>query len=257
MRGRPVGLGMPTESAQSWIKDYIPLATAFAALAVALFQYITTRPKLKLEIQKLRKEIDNLSEDQKTTSESLSEVQKALSEQIPIYPNEQIVYQNLSGSIGHDFRGNGGKIYEGTTPISDTGRGTLSFLDPGIINIDRENKEGRYEIYLRSYMVGAQKREVITKDASADPKRFRVSCEARAISGEHTLRFVLRDRQKQNWIGRSVTHRISAPEWKRADAYFTFPPGIEGEIRIDDENVSEAPSTVQIRKLVMTELKSD
>jgi hypothetical protein len=71
------------------------------------------------------------------------------------------------------------------------------------------------------------------------------------------LRFVLRDREKQKWIGRSVTHRISSSEWKRADAYFTLPPGIEGEIRIDDENVSEAPSAVQIRKLVMTELKSD
>jgi hypothetical protein len=38
------------EGAQVWFKDYIPLATALAALIVALFQYVTTRPKHRTEI---------------------------------------------------------------------------------------------------------------------------------------------------------------------------------------------------------------
>jgi|GraSoiStandDraft_57_1057295.scaffolds.fasta_scaffold149144_2 hypothetical protein len=44
---------------------------------------------------------------------------------------KQIVYQNLGGSIGHDFRGNPGKLHDtGGKAISNAGRGTVSFLDP-------------------------------------------------------------------------------------------------------------------------------
>lgn len=174
-----------------------------------------------------------------------------------MYADESVVYNNTSGNLGFDFAGSTGRIYDGNKPITEVGEGELR-IDKGIINIERYNTDGRYELYLRKYMLGARENEVIPKDTTEDkPRRFRVACEARSIDdGEHNLRFVMRDREKKKWIGKSVLHRICSPEWRRIEAHFTVPPLIEAELRIDDEGVSMAPSTVQIRKLMMTQRRS-
>jgi hypothetical protein len=238
-----------------WIKDYIPLAAALAAMIIAAFNYLTSRPKLKLETEKLRKEIANLSENTQTNSENISEMQNIL--QGPVYSNEAIVYSNASGNLGFDFVGNESYRYDGDKRIPGKAAGKINYLDKGIINIERSNSEGRYELYLRSYTLGARKSETIPKDVVEDaPRRLRVSCEARTLNGEHTLRFVIRDRESQKWIGKSAVHRISSPQWRRIEGYFTVPALAEAELRIDDEDISVFPSTVQIRNLIMTQMKN-
>lgn len=111
---------------------------------------------------------------------------------------------------------------------------------------------------MRKYSVGANSENAIPKDTTSDkPWRFRVSCEARTLGGDHVVRFVMRDREKKNWIGRSIVHHISYSEWRRVEAHFVVPPVIEAELRIDDEGVSAVPSTLQPRKLMMTEKLSE
>jgi hypothetical protein len=246
------------DTAQNWIKDIAPFAAAIAALVVAGFNFFVTRTKTALEIRKLEKELADLSEDQKTTSESLSRVQKYLSEDIPVYRNEEIIYKNTDGNIGYDFRGNTGKLWSSDgKPISAEGRGAHKFLDPDLIQIDRENKEGRYEIHLQNYLSYGQKRQTIQNDASGNTRNLRVACEARSLKGEHALRFILRDPGTNKWFSNSVTHKIRSTDWMRLDGYFSLPPGSNAELRIDDLDVSDPPSSVQIRKIQLTQLKSD
>jgi hypothetical protein len=103
-----------------------------------------------------------------------------------MYSDETVVYNNTSGNFGFDFSGNGGKIFDGEKAITGNGIGNLTFLDKGIINIDRDNTDGRYEVCLRKYTLGAKTSEVIPKSITDDrPKNFRVSCEARSLDGEH------------------------------------------------------------------------
>jgi hypothetical protein len=109
--------------------------------------------------------------------------------------------------------------------------------------------------YLQSYMLGGQNKKIIMKDLTSDARSIRVSCEARSLKGEHTLSFVLRDPENNSWIGGSPSQKIYSTEWKQLNGYFSLPPGVDAELRVD-ETVSQAPSSVQIRKLVMTQLKS-
>jgi hypothetical protein len=239
----------------NWIRDYLPLAAALAAVIIAAFNYLTSRPKLKLEMEKLQKEIENLSENTRTNSDSISEMQKNV---LPgsIYSDEVVVYNNSSGNLGFDFVGTENYRYEGDERIPGKAAGEVKYLDKGIINIERSNSEGRYELYLRSYTLGARKSEFIPKDTVEDePRRLRISCEARTLNGEHTLRFVMRDREAKKWIGKSYVHRISSPEWRRIEGYFTVRALVEAELRIDDEDISIFPSTIQIRNLIVAQRK--
>jgi len=246
------------EEASNWIRAYVPLAAALTAVLIALFQYFTSRPKLRLEMEKLRQEIRALSEDSRANSDNISEIQNLLIDQLPMYSDETVVYDNVTGNLGFDFVGTGGQLYADDKPIPGKGSGSLSFLEKGIINIERDNTDGRYELYLRSYTLGARKTEIIPKDTTEDrPKRFRVSCEARTLSAEHTLRLVMRNRDTGKWLGKSIAHRISGPDWKRIEGHFTVTPLVNAEFRLDDEGVSAVPSTVQIRKFMVTQRTSE
>lgn len=83
----------------NWITAYIPLAAALAAVLIAVFQYFTSRPKTKLEMEKLRTEIAKISEASKTNSESISEMQSMI---LPMYTDDTVVYNNTSGNLGFD-----------------------------------------------------------------------------------------------------------------------------------------------------------
>jgi hypothetical protein len=245
----------------SWLKDYVPLAAALvvavAGFGTAIFQYVVSKSKTNLEMEKLRKEINKLSDDSKSISDNISKIQNVM-EQLPMYSDETIIYNNTSGNLGFDFTGRGGQIWDGNTPVTGEGSGKLTFPGKGIINVERYNTDGRYELYLKKYTIAGKSSDVISKDTIEDkPRRFRVACEARTINGEHTLRFVIRDREKKDWIGESVTHRITSQEWNRCEARFTVPPLVEAELRVDDEGVLTAPSTIQIRKLMMTQRISE
>ena len=115
---------------------------------VAIFNYVVSRPKTRLEIQKLEKEIEKLSTAAKTTAESISEIQQTINP-LPVYQNEQVLYSSTSDNIGFDFHGKGAYVYRDSKFVPGKGAGTLSYPGGGIVSIDRECKEGRYELYLQ------------------------------------------------------------------------------------------------------------
>jgi hypothetical protein len=253
----------------AWVKDYVPLFTALAAIAVALFQYVTGRRrsaadiglvdaqtrKTQKEIEKISQEMARLSESYTTSSDNIAEIQS----EIARLPRDEVIVYQSNENPGFDIHGHEGRIWDSGRPATEKATGVLSFLEHGIINVHRTNSDGKYEIYLHKYvMTGGKSSELIPKNSAGDkPRRFRVSCEARSLLGDHTVKIGMRDvGGGGTWYGQA-TYRISSQEWKRLEAYFSVPASAEACLRIDDQDVSTVPSTIQFRRLVVTRRKEE
>lgn len=162
---------------------------------------------------------------------------------------EETLYWSNGRDLGFDFKGGEAQLWQkidGTDqPVSGHGKGSLSFGDGFVLNIQRTNTDGRYEVRLRSYAVNKSEQMFVPRnDLMTGLRRFRISCEAKAVGAEHTLRFVLKNERSGMWIANDE-RTITSNNWTPIRLYFQIPPSEEFELRIDDMNVTHAPSSVQ------------
>lgn len=218
---------------------------------VAILNYILNRKKTETEIQKMRAETDKINAEIKNLSATVS---YSLSDSA-----EQIIFDGKARIDGFDIKGAEGQFWTGigkdAKTTSPKGHGTLRFEEGGILNIQRTNIEGRFELWLQRYFYNRKEHAIIPKDELISGKRkLRVSCEAKAVGGEHTLRFVVREVRTGLRLADEAV-RVKGNVWTPFQVYLLADPAQECQLRIDDEQVSIAPSSVQIRNLVVTERK--
>jgi hypothetical protein len=233
-----------------------PIITSILAsittFGVAVYVYRRNKPKLDLEVEKLTEEIKKLKQHSETNTSDILNIK----DELGISPNEDIMYQSDSESIGHDFKGYGDKIYINDKPTGEKADGELNFLEGCVLDIDRRNTAGKYAIYLKRYNFGSNSRDYIEKDLVSDnPRKFRVICHARVFNGKHVLRVVLFGKETWKFLDEK-SHHLDNPHWKKLISHLTLPPGIDAEIRIDDIDVSFAPSRLQIKDIIVTQIKN-
>lgn len=166
---------------------------------------------------------------------------------------EQILYDMSQGHDPFDFKGVEGRRYIGDKPTGPKGLGRLTIEPNGVLNLQRENTEGRFEIHLCRYRYGDSEQTMVPKNELVSGERkLRVSCEAKVIGGEHTLRFVLKNPDNLGGLPYENV-RVASNEWTPIDVYFQCTPSVGFFLRIDDQDVSQVPSSVQIRELVVAE----
>jgi len=218
-----------------------------SGIGVALANYLINRKKVEVEIQKMKAETDKIYAEIKNLSATVS---YGLEDSF-----EQILFDGTHKIDGFDIKGSEGQHWKDDKPITGKGNGVLKFEDFGVINLKRTNTDGRFELWVMKYIYNGNEYDKIPNDDLISGKRkILVSCEAKAIGGEHTLRFVVRDAEKTSWLT-SDTVRVIGNDWTQYQIYLQFDPSKNSILRIDDENVSVAPSSVQIRNLVITERK--
>ena len=172
-------------------------------------------------------------------------------------PSERVVYSSNGRDVGFDFRGSKAQLWQKVggvdQPISEYGTGVLTFESGGVLNIQRSNTDGRYEVTLQAYLFGKTETTAIPRDDLIPGlRRLRLSCEAKAAGAEHTLRFVLKNEKTNKWVAQDE-RTITSNTWTPINIYFQIPPTEECRLRIDDLNVTYAASSVQIRNLVLAE----
>jgi hypothetical protein len=237
------------------MSDAIVVAIITGVISVfgsGLLNYFVNRRKTQAEIQKVqaeaqktRAETDKILTEIKTVSANVSYSLAA--------PAEEILFDGSGRIDGFDVRGSEGNFWKGSEPTSPKGRGELRFEDGGVLNIHRDNTEGRFELLFQRYNYKGEEHSVIPKDFTTSGKRkLRVSCEAKAISAEHMLRFVLREPTSAR---RLAEERICVKsiDWTKFQVYLPADPSLDAQLRIDDEDVSRAPSSVQIRNVVLAQ----
>lgn len=242
---------MDTVASQSILTAII--AALLGGVGAAFVTYVFARPKTRAEIAKLRAETEEISlrinavaNISATTSYKSGEMA------------ERIIYSSSNNKeIGYDFSSGMGqhvtKVVDGIdTQIGNRALGDLSFETDGILNIERTNTEGRFETWLQRYSYDGKVNKIIPKEPQATQRVFRVSFEARAMEGQHTLRFVFKDEQTNKWLA-SAEKSIVDEAWRNFDLYLPVSQARECRLRIDDLAVSRAPSSLQIRKIVLAE----
>jgi hypothetical protein len=129
----------------------------------------------------------------------------------------------------------------------------MTVEEGGVLSIQRSNAEGRFEVWLRSYAQGGVEKSLITgNNAISGSRSLRISCEVKVIGGDHTLKFVLKNEKTNKWLA-NAQRRITSDTWTPVDVYLRVPPSEECRLRIDDQDVSHAPSSVQLRNIEVAE----
>jgi hypothetical protein len=225
------------------------ISVLLGGVAAAVVTYLLMRRKTDAEIEKIRTETEKLGIEMRILSESVSYSLPQV--------KERMIFDGRGRIDGFDVKGAGGSFWTGmgqdARPISPRGEGSHHFQEGGVLNIQRTNTDGRYELILQQYLLEGKTSGFILKDESIGGKRkLRIACEAKTIGGEHTLRFVVRDPSTGRRFSEDV-RRISGNDWTPVEAYLTADPTVDCQVRLDDEGVSAVPSSLQIRNLIVAE----
>src|SRR5262249_22082376 len=153
-------------------------------------------------------------------------------------------------AIGHDFTGARAQLWQKINgvdqAVSGFGEGVLEFDDGGF-SIARSNTDGRYEVWLRQYAIDGKVSNRIPSDARIEGVRsVRLSGEAKALGGEHTLRVVFKNDASGSWVAKEELIRVATNAWTPFYFVVRISPAEECRMRIDDLDVT-APSRVQVR----------
>jgi hypothetical protein len=223
------------------------LAAVLGGTGGALLTYIFGKKKTQAEIENLRAEAQkNRAEADKISAELKGVVSYSLAAS-----DEQILFDGSARIDGFDVRGNEGNFWKSTTP---KGLGELKFEEGGILNIQRKNKDGRFELWFQRYDYKGTERQTIPKDDLISGKRkLRVSCEAKVSGVEHSLRFILRQPSGDRLAEQRFT--VKSSEWTKFQVFLSADP-LDCILRIDDEidaRVSLPPGSVQIRNIVLAQ----
>jgi hypothetical protein len=228
------------------------LPAIFGGVLVALVNYIFTRGKTKAEIRNLEAQTEEI----RIRMNNVANISATLGYK-SAETAERIIYSSENRDIGFDFSpGRGEHIWKNVggkdTPIGDKGRGSLSFEAGGILHFQKENTEGRIESWLQRYSYNDVYSKSIPKDPTVTQRIIHLSCEAKVIGGEHTLKFLFKNEKTNKGIA-SADKRVTEESWTKLDMYLSVSPIEECRLRIDDLEVFKVPSSVQLRNLVLVE----
>jgi hypothetical protein len=179
------------------------------------------------------------------------EISRAIEAMGPLHgQKENTLYDGLQQAHYRNLRGLESHIYKGNERVGEKAQGSLSVAAGGLLAISRDNAAGRFEIQLRPS--GPGKPSFAKSSAPPPPRILHVSCAVKAEAATHSLRFVFKDEEGEKWLG-SESKRIQPGDWVSLDLYFWIDSTKDFLFRIDDEDVTAAPSKLLIRDLSITE----
>lgn len=202
--------------------------------------------KLEAEAEKTRAETAKLLAELKRFSSTVQEANYNLNAS-----KETVIYDSSAGSDLTDFKGEGARL-----PVEPKDRpkaaGKLRVED-GILIVERSNTAGRFEVTLLKYSYGGVVRDYLPKNDLLSGKRiFRLRCEAKVTGGSHMANLNVRARQSNDRLD-TYEETLDQNEWTPITAIFRIAPNEDCYLRIDDQKVSQANSSLQIRNLVLVE----
>ena len=234
------------------LTDFLQFAASsgVGGVVVALANHFLTKRKTSAEIDKLNADTELTKAQARQITNSLNDLSDKVGYKLPdvAHSTETIIYTSAD-SDRFDFR----------LLNVDNAEGELT-VRSGVLSISRANTAGTTQIWLEKYKYGepAELRKLLPKNENiSGTRKLRVSCEIKAVGGEHTILFIIKGEKAP--LGEHMAtkrERITQGEWMPIEAYFQVSPGQNCFFRIDDRSVSKPGSSVQIRNLVLAEKKS-
>ena len=221
------------------IVTVVLLLLLFSFLQNKSFQ--KNRNQFSLSLQNLRYEF--------TTKLSL--IEKKLYEGLP--GKEVIVFDGRNGISADDFIGNGSRVWDYVSHqfIDGNGEGSHRIHD-NVVSIYRSNTPGRYELYLKRFVFEGRNSSLIPKSNTQATRNFRVAFEVKKGRASHVLRFVFKGQETKEVLDEK-DYVVFNPDWQKTELFFTIASTEDAIFRIDDLSVMQAPSSIEIRNLVLFE----
>jgi hypothetical protein len=169
----------------------------------------------------------------------------------PRHHKAKILYSSRNTPQIPDFVARGARFFgEG----DDKPKGSGSFrVQDGILVIERSNVAGRFVVELRQYKIGDQIRDHIPRNVlTAGQRVLRLTCDVKSTRGKHKVIWVVKQRERGARLSEH-TEVVNRNEWNAVEAVFRFSPFEDCYIRIDDQELTEANSSLHIRNLVLSE----
>lgn len=191
-------------------------------------------------------------------AEAPSSIAYSIPEALSERKDQTVIYDSRGRDIMFDFQGIESQIWRGigaeAQPVTPKGEGRLSFEPGGILTIDRTNATGRFEVRLLEYDYrGRRSKSVPGNVAMQGDRKLWIHCEGRVFGAQHTLRFVAKNQETERWLAMEP-RTLDSDAWTAIDVYFRIDLKLEFFLRIDDLDVSFAPSRAQIRNIRLTEI---
>jgi hypothetical protein len=226
-----------------------PVATVLAAMVTtigALLGYLATfflnKGKWKAELEKIQLECDKLRAETRTLSATIQEL-----------GNPEVIYKSVGREVGADFNVSATDVLKGKGPKAEG-----KFQPDGeLLNVHRSNTDGRFTLELLKYTYQGSTHSELPANESLDGKRsIKVECEAKALGGTHTLRFVLKHLPSDQWLHDASVIVPDGNKWTKLHAFLQADPSKPCQFRIDDILVSK-PGSLQMKNLILSEVGID
>lgn len=221
---------------------------------VALVNNLLTRNKQNAEVDKLRAETEKIRLETAKLNGDVENLSATVSYQLA-ESSERILYDSSEGLDLHDFNAVEGRAWneQERKSTGPKAAGSLAVADGHVLNVQRSNTEGRFEIWLDSYTYNDKTSAVIpANELLAGNRKLRVSFQAKAVDSSHTLDILLKD-AKSGAVPLLKSVVIDRNDWTAVNMYFQISPRLDLALRIYDTLVSRAPSSLQLRNLVVAE----
>jgi len=233
-------------------------------LAIALVYVLWRNIHDAGRAKSLRAQIQTIKEEYKTQIDGLRVRYERTNQHISLSQTdakppakddaEEILFDSRKSLYASDVTGKPGQVWrkEGAPQATTKGLGTLRIED-GVLNLHRSNIDEQYELWFERYSYKGREYKKLPKDTLISGNReIHISCEAKA-SCDHVLRFTLRDFEQSPVDAKEV--QITSNEWTPIDMTLSILPYHESQVSIFDRHVSKAPSSIQIRNLVIAQKK--
>lgn len=176
---------------------------------------------------------------------------KGIKSQFEKNSESSVLLFNSASSKAHYFICTEETNWQGDKPVGERAKGKFTF-DNYIINIERDNTDGRYLIIISNYL--GNNKSLIEKDIEKVERIIKFQFQSKIIDGSHTLKFIAKDPITRKWVHRAnVEMQISSTSWRDYNSHIRIPGDKDFIITIDDVDVRKAPSSIQIRNLKITE----
>jgi hypothetical protein len=169
-----------------------------------------------------------------------------------------VLFDSRDGAASH-FRAYPNSFWTGkgaeSKPSSPVGEGTLTVEAGGVLTIKRTSAVGRIEVQLYEHESRGPKttRKVFPPSEKAlEARRLWIHCEARTDGSTHGLRFVLKNDTTDSWLA-SEKRVVASKDWTELNVYLRVDPKLDFWFRIDNEEVSNVPSELRLRNIVLRE----
>jgi hypothetical protein len=174
------------------------------------------------------------------------EISRAIKVLGPLNGHRTLLYDSKEHGHPRMFRGLESFVHKGHERVGEKAKGSLVVGPEGLLTVRRTNNAGRFEIYFRPQ---GPKGSSFSRTVDPPPLRpLHVTCSAKAEGASHLLRFVAKDEENDKWLFQE-TRTIEPGDWRELDFYLWVDSTKDFLLRIDDEEVSEAPASLLIRDL--------